>query len=84
MLLLFKIYFHATYFFTDGTSSSVEHAETIELYILEIRHYCQAQPQFKVSWAELALFLIPPAARPAGHPPAGLVVNSQEISRKSA
>ena len=31
--------------------------------------YCQAQPQFQLSWAELALFLIPPAARPAGHPP---------------
>jgi hypothetical protein len=39
--------------------------------------YCQAQPQFQLSWAELALFLIPPAARPSGQPPgrpAGLVV----------
>ena len=26
-------------------------------------HYCQAQPQFQLSWAELALFSIPPAAR---------------------
>ena len=33
------------------------------LYLLD---YCQAQPQFQLSRAELALFLIPPAARPPG------------------
>jgi hypothetical protein len=26
--------------------------------------YCQAQPQYQLSWAELALLLISPAARP--------------------
>ena len=36
---------------------------------------CQAQPQSQLSWAELALILIPPAARPPGQ-----VVNKQEIS----
>ena len=41
--------------------------------------FWQAQPQFKLSWAQLALFFIPPAAQPAAHPP-GIVVNKQEIS----
>ena len=27
--------------------------------------YCQAQPQFQLSWAELAFLSIPQAARPA-------------------
>ena len=35
--------------------------------------------QFQLSWAELALVLIPPAARPPGRS-SGLVVNKQEIS----
>ena len=39
---------------------------------------CQAQPQFQLSWADLALFFIPPAARPATHSPE-IVVNKQEI-----
>ena len=43
--------------------------------------FCQAQPQFQLSWAELALVLIPPAARPsaplASRP---AVRNSSEIA----
>ena len=39
----------------------------------EVGHYCQAQPQFQLSWAELALVLIYPAARPP-------VRNSSEIA----
>ena len=39
------------------------------------RCFCQAQPQFHLSWA---LFLIPPAAHQPTHPP-GMVVNKQEI-----
>jgi hypothetical protein len=47
--------------------------------IPDLKEYCQAQPQFQLSWAELVLVLIPPAARPAVGPP-GIVVNKQEIS----
>ena len=40
---------------------------------MEWSAFCQAQPQFQLSLAELALVLIPPAARlavrPAGHLP---------------
>ena len=30
--------------------------------------YCQAQPQLQLSWSELALVSIPPAARPSVRP----------------
>jgi hypothetical protein len=39
--------------------------------------YCQAQPQFQLSWAELALVLISPAARPSA-----AVRNSSETAGK--
>ena len=42
---------------------------------------CQAQPQIQLSWAELALFSIPPATRPAGRP---AVRTSSEIASQEA
>ena len=41
--------------------------------------YFQAQLQSQLSWADLALVLIHPAARPTGRP-SGLAVNKQETS----
>jgi hypothetical protein len=41
--------------------------------------FCQAQPQFQLSWAELALVSISPVARPSARPP---VRNSSEIAGK--
>ena len=37
---------------------------TPPVYFIFVSPYCQAQPQSQLSWAELALLLISPAARP--------------------
>ena len=47
-------------------------SRSLTVYIVS---YCQAQPQSQLSWAELALVFISPAA----HPP---VLNSSEIAGK--
>jgi hypothetical protein len=51
----------------------------VSITSLFYEEYCQAQPQNQLSWAELALLLISPAAHPSARP-AGLVVKKQEIS----
>ena len=68
-----KFQFRSAGNFTENSTKS--HLGGLNSTIL----YCQAQPQSQLSWAELALVLIPPAARPSTQPP-GLVVNKQEIS----
>ena len=48
-------------------------------YLFHTTSYCQAKPQSQLSWAELALLLISPAAHPPGRTSSELAGNQLNL-----